>query len=649
MEKKSFRTDINGLRAVAVLAVLFYHFNIPGFGGGYVGVDVFFVISGYLMTQIIAAKLSKGQFSILGFFGARARRILPALAALVLFILLVGFFAMPPTDYKLICRQVYAALLFVSNVFFSHKVDYFDEFSRQRMFLHTWSLSVEWQFYLALPVAMMALQKFKKARHLKTGIAALFFLSLAIGLVQTKLEPVAAFFLLPARGWELLAGSLVFFYGARISKIPYLAETGLACIFAAVCFYTSKLAFPGYWALLPVAGTAFVIAAGKESPLFGNKPAQFLGNISYSLYLWHWPLMVAANYYDIPAPAPLLLAASILMAWLSYTFVEEPFRHGKKITTRRRLLWGSLAGYGVLWAAVFGIFSFNGLPGRVPADVRAAEMENRRMELKTSACEFDYTEIKGVPECLIGEKRVPPSVVIWGDSHANAASLGLLDALKNVNRSALLYSYRGCPPVLGAIFPTRSEKGLCGALLQATYDKFMADPDIKDLFLIARWPAYLHGYNEKASEHPFVVFDENTAATEDTLPERSKQYAAKITETLCGLRRTGKNVTVVMTFPEMGRSIPSVLAKERMIYRRDAEINIPRVEYDRRSAEVLAAFKAAEKQCGVHILHPEEALCDASSCYGVKKSLPLYLDDNHISEFGNDLIRPMYFRALRQR
>jgi peptidoglycan/LPS O-acetylase OafA/YrhL len=639
----SFRSDINGLRAVAVIAVLLYHFGVPGFGGGYVGVDVFFVISGFLMMQIITTKHAKGQFDLLTFYAARARRILPALAVLVTFLLVGGIFYLPPADYERFGWQAVSALGFFSNIVYSHRGDYFDTSAQEKWLLHTWSLSVEWQFYILLPLFLIGLYRFRRGRFLKRGVIALFIVSLIFSVIATPLQPASAFFVLPTRAWELLAGGLVFLYGGRLGKVPYLSVAGLICILASVCFYSADLEFPGFWAALPVMGAALVIAASSSNRLLDNRPAQFFGAISYSLYLWHWPVMVGAKYFDFPFTALnilLLLFMAVLLATASWSFVENPFRH-----SRKNVAFG-LVGYAVIALLAGTVFFSNGLPSRVGEDVRAAAAAGEEEKVaKQGNCQFDYKKKDTPPDCRIGAVA-NPSAVIWGDSHVNALAPALSAALTAKKRSAFLYSYAGCPPVLGAVLATKWKKDRCKIINQATYNKTVNDPRVRDVFLIARWSLYLRGYNEKGGPHPYVVFDADMPADKDNSAERAAPYAKNIVETACALTARGKNVYMLAPVPEMGRNVSAALAKSRLIHHRDDVVDVSVEDYRQRNAVAFGALIQATKDCHARVLDPAAFLCDKRSCHGIRDGKSFYSDDNHLNAAGNALIRPIFSKVI---
>ncbi|GIK26706.1 MAG: hypothetical protein BroJett006_29520 [Betaproteobacteria bacterium] len=292
-DESGFRADINGLRAVAVIAVVLFHFRVAGFGGGFVGVDVFFVISGYLMTRIMLGPLAAARFSVFGFYLARARRIFPALAALCALLLLYGWFALSPMDYKLLAKHAGASLLFLSNQVYWKESGYFDADAHEKWLLHTWSLSVEWQFYLLYPLLIVAVHRlFRRQGGIAGALWAVFLASLAWSAWLAFANPSKAFFLLPTRAWEMLAGGLVFVHQDACNrlarKLRWREPAGLAAILAASLWLTPDTPWPGLAALLPVAGAALVLLdSGGRTLLLGSAALQGIGRWSYSIYLWH--------------------------------------------------------------------------------------------------------------------------------------------------------------------------------------------------------------------------------------------------------------------------------------------------------------------------------------------------------------------------
>ncbi|MBD3756334.1 MAG: acyltransferase, partial [Gammaproteobacteria bacterium] len=298
----SYREDINGLRAWAVIAVLLFHFSLIGLPGGFAGVDVFFVISGYLMTAIIVGGYEKGSFSIWKFYMARARRILPALMVVMAVLLALGWFWLPTPDYQALGAQSAYGLTFLSNIYYWRSAGYFDAAAQEKWLLHTWSLAVEAQFYVLYPIFVALMWRFWKGlKAITLGLMLLFVVSLLLNLMVTFWRPTVAFYLLPTRGWELAAGGLVYLIARQGWVSASLKARGywLGWVFLIGSFalIQESFAWPGYWAMLPVLGASLIILGQREACfLTYNRLAQWLGDRSYSLYLWHWPLVVALYF-----------------------------------------------------------------------------------------------------------------------------------------------------------------------------------------------------------------------------------------------------------------------------------------------------------------------------------------------------------------
>ncbi|HHJ4328207.1 TPA: acyltransferase family protein, partial [Klebsiella pneumoniae] len=325
-----FRYDINGLRAWAVAAVVLYHFAVPGFSGGFAGVDVFFVISGFLMAGIVVGGLQRQRFSLVDFYLARARRILPALLVLVATVLLVGWWLLTPSDYQVLGRHARESVLFTSNMQYLSESGYFDAISHEKWLLHTWSLAVEWQFYVLYPLVLLVFHRFFaswRALFLMHVLALLS--SWALGLWWTLSAPDKAFYLLAPRAWELLLGGCVFLLAQRwspsVSQARVLQLAGLLAVALSVTLLDAGVAWPGAWAVLPTLGAAAVLLAARESVWTASRLAQWMGTRSYSIYLWHWPLVAGLVYSDRQHLWFWVVAAvllSLLLGDLSYRLVE---------------------------------------------------------------------------------------------------------------------------------------------------------------------------------------------------------------------------------------------------------------------------------------------------------------------------------------
>jgi len=322
-----FRTDINGLRAIAVIAVVLFHFNAAWLPGGFAGVDVFFVISGFLMTGIIFRGIEKNNFSLLKFYVARANRIIPALAALCLVLLVFGWFYLNSIDYKALGNHVASSLAFVSNIIYWQDSGYFAASSHEKWLLHTWSLSAEWQFYIIYPLVLVVMRKFMSIGAMKATVLVGTILGFIFCIFVTYKLPNSAYYLLPARAWEMMIGGVAYLYPWTVpeQKKKPLEWLGLLLIVASYFFISKDSPWPGYLALFPVLGAFFILQAQRnDSVITNNVIFQKLGAWSYSIYLWHWPLVVAIYYYSLDDVFIYLgLVLSVLLGFLSNKYIEK--------------------------------------------------------------------------------------------------------------------------------------------------------------------------------------------------------------------------------------------------------------------------------------------------------------------------------------
>ena len=419
MRVSDYRADIDGLRAIAVLLVVLGHLGL-GPPGGFVGVDVFFVISGYLITGIVRGELQNGTFSFRGFYARRARRILPALVTVCGASLAAGWLLLLPSDFEALGAQVVTALVGLSNFYFALKTGYFDQSADLLPLLHTWSLGVEEQFYLIWPLALVLLHKrLRLSRRVFAWLgcgALLVLLAVAQSIVGNY--PDVSFYVPFTRAWELALG-------AALTYVPRMADrrlvqaapiAGLGMIAAAALLYSDNTTFPGAAALLPCLGAALVLLpTSRESAakrLLALSPLVWIGRISYSLYLWHWPILVFTRHYfhggSIPQPLSfVLLLAAVAASVLSWKFVEQPFRS-------RRFGWRSAAAAAtVVLLAGVGVLATSGLPSRLSEKGQFIA----RFSEASQAAPFDSCNLL-LPDRCPTEANGRPSVLLLGDSHA---------------------------------------------------------------------------------------------------------------------------------------------------------------------------------------------------------------------------------------
>ncbi len=658
-----FRPDINGLRAWAVVAVVLFHFDVPGFEGGFVGVDVFFVISGYLMTRIISTRLQQQRFNYLEFCVARAARILPALLVVCAVLMALGYFGLTPQDYRTLATHALSSVLFFSNIKYWDEAGYFDAASHEKWLLHTWSLSVEWQFYLFIPLVLwLVWNQFPRVTALRNFTVAAGLVFFALGLWATSNAPTSAFYLLPYRAWEFLVGGWVYLQlepwvqgSSRWSRYrPALAFFGLAFIAASVGVFDASTPWPGWSAALPVLGAALVIAAGRPSWFTHNPALDWLGERSYSIYLWHWPVYVVAHFAGIAKENGVVLwmtAATLVLAELSYRLVEQPAR--KRIGRLSNVRGASVVATATLalTAGAMAVRMHEGFPGRLPPAAELAERSATDMNLKGKGCLL----AKGVvsPECRWGgASDAEPSVVVIGDSHSHVLVSAVGKALEQTNAlaqgPALQWSYAACPFLIhsdSAPFAVaeRGPEFRCGDFVKWAIAQEQKLAPTTQVLIINRYASLMYG--DAGDE---VSFRGATTPVRGRIPrnesEAIAQYTEAIVDTACHFSQKHR-VLLMRPIPEMASNVPKTMAR-RITMGLDPDVSVSREIYEQRNAWVWRAQDKAAQKCGAVIVDPTSVLCDADRCHGSLDGKPLYFDDDHLSESGNKVLVGLFKEAL---
>ncbi len=646
---REFRSDINGLRAWAVIAVVCYHFGVPGFGGGFVGVDVFFVISGFLMTDIVARAMDTGRLSLAGFYAARARRIIPAQLVLCAVLLALGWVVLMPPDYKALASHAVYALSFLSNVEFWQEAGYFDASAHEKWLLHTWSLSVEWQFYMLWPVLLSTCWRLRPGRDgLRWAVSAVLLASLAASVLVTPDQPSAAFFLLHTRAWEMAAGAVVLLWARPQLLSPArrlgLSVAGLVMIALAIALFDKNTVWPGWRALLPVLGAMAVLAAHGDLRATSNATFQWIGTRSYSIYLWHWPLAVGLEYLSLRESHWAVvagLAASVLAGHLSYAWVE---RQSQALLHRRGLRFTTVGlglGAGLVALPAVAVWKQQGVSGRFSAEVDAVAAQALRVHPDTARCAPDGDPRS--PSCVIGGEG--PRVIAVGDSHVGS----VIDAISQAHRSAqagvVWWGYSGCLYGHGLkVSPSgylakRGSGYRCPEFIAWTEQALaQTDPRIP-VVIINRHAGAALGNRSGSTSPPTPAFHVSRASPVTT-PAVLAELAAAVTEQACRIARE-RPVYVLRPIPEMSFNVPKRLARRLSFGLRD-DLSVPIAEYQQRNGWVWAAQDAAHERCGVRILDPTRLLCVDGRCYASRNGQALYQDDNHLSEHGSRLLLPMF-------
>ena len=615
-----YRPEVDGLRALAVLAVMFFHADI-GCSGGYVGVDVFFVISGYLITNLILKDLESGRFSLYGFWERRIRRILPALAVVLIATILAGCFILLPKDFNLFGQSLAAQALLVSNVSFWWKTGYFAAGAETNPLLHTWSLAVEEQFYLLFPLLLALLHR--ASRKLMIGsIAVLGVASFGLSIYGTYTHPSATFYLLPTRAWELLLGAFLAIQLSRqlMSSWKYdlIGWLGLAAIAVSIFGYERETRFPGLAAVLPCGGTALILWTNENKlssvgKLLAWRPFVFVGLISYSLYLWHWPLLIFARYWmfhQMPIYSRMtILALSAIAAILSWRFVETPFRNRLVLPGKRIFAFagGVMAGLLFLGVAILNNFVPSFFGKIFPSVAQRAQQWPELMfapEMSVAAAQRgDFIELGN------SGKNQPVNVLVWGDSHALAV-LPALDALCRDN------SVRG---VMAARYATPPLLGACAEPFADAVVEYVRNSKIKDVLIVGHWSLYRGEFGISATRRRLLA-------------------------TIELLRSLGARVLIMKDVPLQRWGGSKVLAAIELFG--TEEFGIPLEEHRLTAKRDEPLFENLEAP-DVLLLDPSEYLVDQNGiCRVVLNEKILYSDNNHLTSEGAMLLRPLFSKAI---
>lgn len=653
-----YRPDIDGLRAIAVLSVLLFHADVPLMTGGFAGVDIFFVISGYLITGIITGELEQGRFSIARFYERRARRILPALFVVMAACLPLAWWLFLPAEMRDFSRSVLGVTTFTSNIYFWMTSDYFHQGQGAGVLLHTWSLSVEEQYYLLYPPIIAFV--WKQGRLALTGsLLAIFAASLGVSWWSATNAPMFGFYWLPSRAWELALSALAQVATRSVGSgwpTPRMAgaaaATGLAMIFAAFVLLGPATPYPGLMALLPTVGTAAVLVfgrSGRVARLLSWRPLVVIGLVSYSAYLWHVPLFVFAGQIS-PGPDAwpvkiALVVAALGFGWASWRWIEAPFRDRRHLS--RRTVAALAIGASLAFAGLGALGQFTrGFEARMTPRQQAIlagidDINPRRAECLADGP--DPTDL--ATRCVIGD-RANVAVALVGDSHADAIVGALEPALARAGLGARNYTRVSCPPSIEIDRIDRSSFHPCHAFATAVESRILTDPSIRSVVLVARWmmlvePVFDNREGFVDRENGDMRLQIGPLGQARSLPP-SEQRRAVMDSYLATIRRylaAGKQVVLVYPVPEVGWSVPETWAR-RMRIAGDESQPAPTTSaavFRQRQAPILAAFDSLGPLPGLVRVRPGDELCGpgpSDRCITEREGRPLYADDDHLSTFG---------------
>ncbi len=628
------RKEIDGLRAVALLPVILYHAGFASFGGGYLGVDVFFVISGYLITSLILEEHAAGRFSLAGFYARRARRILPALFAVILVCLPFAYFWMLSFELKEFSQSVVAVVSFLSNVFFWRTTDYFGALAEVKPLLHTWSLGVEEQFYLLFPLVLLAALRFGRRFALAATIIAA---AVSLGAAHWAADrmPIASFYLLPTRAWELLAGSVCgFVMAGRVQRSQGgLAAVGLGMIVVPVFLFDAETSFLGGFAVVPVLGTALVIlfaASGTVvARLLSAGPVAGLGLISYSAYLWHQPVFAFLRIRSPETQSPVVLGVLVFvifgLAYVTWRWVETPFR-GKTpvLASGRALIAVTVAVGGLLAAAGYAGVAANGFDQRSNGDVTMGALA------ATIAPNPGLGGCDTVPPvnavCSTGPD---PKILLWGDSFAKHLAQGIKASAGG--RAFVQITMSQCAPILDIAqkkdWLSGNSADTCIAFNQSVLD-YIRSERIEVVIMgsalgLASWRVTRRNGEIVEGDSPAIV-------------------ARGLAATVAAIRAAGAKVVFVSPTPSSGQDSARCAIRSIFDHKNAATCDFPlqtaRLEYD--------LLRSVEGEVPVYWLYRD--MCRDGICKAREGDVSIYRDEGHLSIEGSRMIgeRAGWIQAL---
>lgn len=661
-----YRREVDGLRAVAVLCVILYHANFKLFGGGFVGVDVFFVISGYLITGIILMDQEAGRFSLGRFYERRMRRILPALFFMMAACLPVAWFWLLPQDMDDFAQSVVATGLYVSNVYYWLGSGYFGIASELKPLLHTWSLAVEEQYYLVFPLLLMAVRRWRPASKLIL-FALICLASLTLAHWSAPIYRGATFFLLPTRAWEFLLGAMVVVYEqARPDKVAkplaqdIAATLGAALVLYGVFWFDSKTSHPSLNTLAPAGGVTLLLLFATEQTfvgrLLGSRSLVGLGLISYSAYLWHWPMFVFARHRSLNEPSAWDFAAlsclALVLGYLSWRFVERPFRQPGRIGKNTIFAFSGVLTCGFL-AIGMAWHHEGGYRSRFSREVLALNDASSNKNPRQALCNTGGLAFRPPSQaCVLGERAHVVGVLL-GDSHADALSYALSSALQASKLGVSQMTYGGCAPS-ETFF--RAGEFLCGRY-NAQVREVLNDARYRNVIMMARWTIYLEGTGfdngEGGVEQGVASLWVDGGVTRMDVSRdaqvRKRAIAESYRQSILTLLARGKQVFLVYPVPEVGWDVPRYAAK-KLMYEQGHAVTTSYARYQRRNATTLAVFDGLGNAPNLHRIYPTDFLCNGEfgqgRCGAVLKGVPLYYDDDHLSNAGASLLAADIVKAI---
>jgi peptidoglycan/LPS O-acetylase OafA/YrhL len=620
-DKQHHRTDIQGLRAIAVLSVVIFHAMGDVLPGGFVGVDIFFVISGYLISGILMDEMERSRFSLGGFYERRIRRLFPALFVMLATVMVAGLVLLPPWQMAELGHTGFSTIFFVSNFDLFSMSGYFDSEAQARPLLHTWSLAVEEQFYLLFPLVLLGLMHVAR-RQLRVILFVGALGSLALSLWTLQHNAAAAFYLAPFRGYELMMGAL-------LARLPFplrapgwlrdaVSVAGLVMIAASLFLINGETAFPGLAALMPCAGAALVLFAGAGGASLGgklisNRLTAFFGGISYSLYLWHWPVLVLGRAVLLAAPTPVqtvaMIGLAVMLATASRRWIEQPFLRSRGARTTVFALGGAAMMLGAM--ATGATVMAQGLPSRFGHAAEKMFAAREDFNPRRPECHHYLNAITPYANnCAFGSTGATPSAAMWSDSHGAELVAALGEQMAPAGGAILEITSSACPPAIGYVSMAYP---LCSAQNDVTLQGLLKDARISTVYLAAFYSGYAR------ADWPAI--------------------AIGLAQSVGALTHAGKHVVLIYPIPVFSHDVPTALGVMAQRGEDAAGYSVAWADFaiaNRAAFDLLDGLRA---KFGVDAIHPEQALCHDGRCFAYDQtSGPLYFNRDHMSLAGARLL-----------
>ncbi|NMZ35355.1 acyltransferase family protein [Pseudomonas proteolytica] len=602
VNKKTIREDINGLRALAVISVLIFHFSHGALPGGYAGVDVFFVISGFLMTSIIIRGTEDSSFKLWAFYLSRAARIIPAVAVVVALVLIAGYVFIEPLSYAIIGKHAASSLLFFSNYIYSAESGYFDLDAYDKFLLHTWSLSVEWQFYLIYPVIILALRRFLSLGAIKVAMVALTLASFALSVWVTKSDASSAYFMLHSRAWEMLAGGLVFLFPLEASERirRSLEISGVVLIGLALFWLDDSTPWPGYMAALPVIGTCLVILANSQKTVFSGAVIQKLGLWSYSIYLLHWPIIVFFKKLGLNVSFPLYLAVVIAASFGLYHIVESKRGAPKRF----------MAAYGLIMLAAMLVYN-GGAGYRVDNSIYKLNLQQYRDKYEGHAAVADTPGVQ-----YFNATADDFDYILIGDSHARHYFSYIINSGKKVAS----FARNGCYSI--GLDASANDGSPC-YVRAAEQLEFIKKHPGKKVIVAFSWPP---GFEQSGGVGK-ILADVNSLVNAAGVLSSNFYVVSKINGSpYVALSCLSKQPLPIYTYLEM-IDCPGTAKKVNW------NINAK-----------MKSWIGANRR--VHFIDISIPLCKGEDCLIWDKEGTVYTDNSHLTRYGSDKVGSYIFKQV---